>query len=162
MANPTGAYDDYPREWLHGAGAFGRNYGDRFARSEASAFGGFVFDSSLHIDPRYSRSTGKGFLGRSAHALAFTLLGKTDGGRNIPAVGNFAGAVGSGFVGSAYMPNGWNDSTHADQRALIAFGGYAAHNLFAEFAPEIGRALRRFHGRKPVLLPAWWTRSGAK
>ena len=117
-----------------------------------------MFDSSLHIDPRYSRSTGKGFLGRSAHALVFTLIGKTDGGHNIPAVGNFAGAVGSGFVGRAYMPNGWNDTTHAGQRTLITFGGYAADNLFQEFAPEIGRALRRFHVRKLVQLPIWWTR----
>jgi hypothetical protein len=158
MANPTGAYNNYPHDWLQGAGAFGRNYGDFFARNAASAFGRFAFDSSLHIDPRYSRSTAKGLLGRSAHALVFTFISKTDGGHNIPAVGNFAGAVGSGFVGSAYMPNGWNDTTHAGQRALIAFGGYAAHNLFQEFAPEIGRALNRFHVRKPALLPIWWKR----
>jgi hypothetical protein len=60
------------------------------------------------------------------------------------------------------MPNGWNDTTHAGQRALIAFGGYAAHNLFQEFAPEIGRALNRFHVRKPALLPIWWKRCGSK
>src|SRR5579883_2368943 len=69
MADPTGSADKYPREWRDGVAAFGRNYGDRFARSAASSFGRFSVSAVLHEDPRYSRSTSKSFVGRTEHAL---------------------------------------------------------------------------------------------
>lgn len=81
MAKPSGSYNEYPREWLDGAGAFGRNYGDKFMRNEVSAFGRLSFDSLLHIDPRYSRSTSNSFLVRAAHALGFTFVDNTDDGQ---------------------------------------------------------------------------------
>jgi hypothetical protein len=159
MANPRGSYTKYPREWLDGAGAFGRNYGDKFARNEASAFGRFSVDSLLHIDPRYSRSASESFFGRAAHALEFTFFSRTDSGHQTLALGNLAGAGASGFVDNAFLPNGWNDPTHAGQRALVTFGGYAAQNLAQEFAPEIVRGFRRLHLPRLPLPPAWWTRS---
>ncbi len=153
MANPLSGY---PREWKDGAGAFGRNYGNLYARSAAESFTRFSTDALLHEDPRYSRSTSTSAFGRAAHALGFTFIDKTDGGHSTPAFGNFAGAAAAGFVGNAYLPDGWNNTTHAGQRSLTVFTGFAIENLTQEFAPEIGQALRRLHLPKLPLPPIWW------
>jgi hypothetical protein len=153
LANPRSGY---PWEWNDGAGAFGRNYGDLYARDAVESFARFSGDSLLHEDPRYSRSTSKSFLGRSAHALTFTFFDKTDGGRRTLASGNFLGAGAAGFVGNAYLPDGWNNTTHAGQRSITVFTGFAIQNLTQEFAPEIGQAFRRLHLPKLPLPPVWW------
>lgn len=154
MANPISGY---PREWRDGAGAFGRDYGNQYARTAAMSFARFSSDALLHEDPRYARSTRKSFFGRSGHALVFTFIDKTDRGHPTLAFSNFAGAAAAGFVGSAYLPDGWNDTTHAAQRSLAAFGGFAIQNLAHEFAPEIGHALHRLRLPKLPLPPVWWS-----
>jgi hypothetical protein len=60
------------------------------------------------------------------------------------ALSNFVGAAAGGFVGNTYLPNGFNDVTHAGQRATMRFGTLAAGNLFREFAPQMPRPLRTF------------------
>jgi hypothetical protein len=130
MANPT---KHYPREWKDGAGAFGRNYGDSLAMAASQRTARFLAGVALHEDPRYVRSTSKNPLLRTTHALAFTLIDKTDSGRNTIAFSNFAGAAAGGFVGNAYLPHGYNDLTHAEQRMAFQFAGIAIQNIAAEF-----------------------------
>jgi len=62
----------------------------------------------------------------------------------MPAFSNFVGAAAGGFVGNAYLPAGFNNGTHAGQRATIRFGTLAAGNLFREFAPQMPRPMRTF------------------
>jgi len=62
----------------------------------------------------------------------------------MPAFSNFAGAAAGGFVGNAYLPAGFQDATHAGQRATLQFGMFAAGNLFREFAPQMPRPLQLF------------------
>jgi hypothetical protein len=47
-------------------------------------------------------------------------------------------------VGDAYLPAGFNDITHAGQRATLQFGFAAAGNLFREFAPQMPGPMRAF------------------
>ena len=60
----------------------------------------------------------------------------------MPAISNFVGSAAGGFVGNAYLPAGFNDVTHAGQRATVRFGAFAAGNLFREFAPQMPRPVR--------------------
>jgi hypothetical protein len=87
MANPP---NHYPKEWKDGSGAFGRIYGykvaDRTSRETAQFLTGFL----LHEDPRYQRSTSTNAFRRTFHALAFTVVDKTDCGRSTFAASNFA------------------------------------------------------------------------
>jgi hypothetical protein len=62
----------------------------------------------------------------------------------MPALSNFVGAAAAGFVGNAYLPAGFNDVTHAGQRATLRFGFSAAGNLFREFTPQMPRPMRTF------------------
>ena len=118
MLNPP---NHYPRDWKDGAAAFGRIYGykeaDRASRETAQFLTGFL----LHEDPRYQRSTSNNAFRRIFHALAFTVIDKTDSGRNTLAVSNFASAAAGGFVGMGILPSGYNDVTHAEQRMASEF-----------------------------------------
>lgn len=151
MLNPP---NRYPREWKDGADAFGRNYGyrvaDRTSRETAQFLTGFL----LHEDPRYQRSTSTNAFRRTFHALAFTVVDKTDSGRNTLALSNFAAAGAGGFVGMGILPNGYNDLTHAEQHMASEFLQIAIGNVAAEFEPQWGPWVEKIH--LPKILPAWW------
>jgi hypothetical protein len=151
MANPP---NHYPRDWKDGAGAFGRIYGykvaDRTSRDTAQFLTGF----HLHEDPRYQRSTSRNAFLRTFHALAFTVVDKTDSGRNTFAASNFASAAAGGFVGMGILPNGYNDLTHAEQRMASEFLQIAIGNIATEFEPQWGPWAKKI--RLPKILPAWW------
>jgi hypothetical protein len=157
MANPT---KHYPREWKDGAGAFGRQYGDSIAMATSQRTARFLTGAALHEDPRYVRSTSKNPLVRTTHALAFTFIDKTDSGRNTIAFSNFAGAAAGGFVGNAYLPHGYNDLTHAEQRMAFQFTSIAIQNIAAEFQPQWGPVVRKLRINK--IIPEWWVPSHEK
>lgn len=151
MANPR---NHYPREWRNGGGAFGRLYGDSIATVTSERTARFLTGVALHEDPRYLRSSSKNALVRTVHAVAFTFVDKTDSGRNTIAFSNFAGAAAGGFVGNAYLPHGYNDLTHAEQRMAFQFAGIAIQNIAAEFQPQWGPIVRKLRIQK--ILPEWW------
>jgi hypothetical protein len=144
----------YPRDWKYGAGAFGKIYGDHLATITSRRTARFLTQTALHEDSRYKPSTSTNPLARTFHALAFTVVDKTDGGNNTIAVGNFAGAAAGGFVGMSYLPRGFNDITHAEQRMALEFATTAVGNVAAEFEPQWGPILKKL--RIPRILPPWW------
>jgi hypothetical protein len=146
----------YPREWEDGGGAFGRWYGDEFISSTSNRTGRLLAQIALREDPRYVPSGSRNFAMRISHALAFTLIDKTDSGRNTFAFSNFAGAAAGGFVGMGFYPDGHNDVAHAEQRALRGLETIAVRNIVTEFRPEWEPILRKIH--IPSILPVWWTR----
>ncbi|RXS92995.1 hypothetical protein [Silvibacterium dinghuense] len=154
MANPP---SQYPHEWRAGGEAFGRLYGDSFARTGAESLGRFSASALLHEDPRYRRSESTFFPSRLGHALAFTFIDRTDSGHTTVAISNFTGAAAGGFIGNAYLPSGFDNLTHAGQRSAIAFGGIAAQNVMQEFSPELGQFLKKIHLPHIPLPPVWWT-----
>jgi hypothetical protein len=151
MANPK---SHYPREWKDGPGAFGRLYGDAIAMDTSKRTARFLTSYALHEDPRYVRSNSKNPLARTMHAVAFTFIDKTDSGRSTIAFSNFAGAAAGGFVGQAYLPDGYNDLTHAEQRMAAQFASIAIQNIAAEFQPQWGPLVRKLRINK--ILPEWW------
>jgi hypothetical protein len=154
MANPPSRY---PHEWRAGAEAYGRLYGDSFARTGVEGIGRFSAAVLLHEDPRYRRSDSSFLPGRLGHALVFTLVDRTDGGHSTVALANFAGAAAAGFIGNAYLPAGFDNLTHAGQRSATAFGGMAAQNVLQEFSPELGQFLKKIHLPHIPTPPVWWS-----
>ena len=152
MLNPPRRY---PSEWKDGGGAFGRWYGEQIASSTSRRTGQLLAEVALHEDPRYVPSGSKNALIRIFHAVAFTFVDKTDSGHNTFAFSNFAGAAAGGFVGMGLLPDGYNDVTHAEQRALRGLESVAIRNIVTEFRPEWGPILRKIH--IPRILPEWWT-----
>ncbi|HET9282900.1 MAG TPA: hypothetical protein VFR24_13160 [Candidatus Angelobacter sp.] len=138
---PTG----YPPEWREGMAGFGRNYGDFMASWTAVQGGKFVMAAATHEDPRYSRSSRTGLVPRSLHALRFVFIDHSDSGNNQLALSNLAGAFAGGFVGNAYLPDGYNDASHAYTRSALALSGFLTSNLADEFHPEIVRIAHKLH-----------------
>jgi hypothetical protein len=145
MANlPGRGTTRYPVEWRQGAEAFARNYGDALAERTSFQTARFVSGVLTHEDPRYKPSGGHNVLARSIYALSFSFVDRSDSGRPMPALSNFVGAAAGGFVANTYLPTGFNNVTHAGQRATIRFGTFAAGNLFREFAPQMPGPMRTF------------------
>src|SRR5262249_22169591 len=107
--------------------------------------GRFVVAAATHEDPRYSRSSRTGLVPRSLHALGFVFIDHSDSGNNRLALCNFAGAFAGGFVGKAWLPDGYNDASHAYTRSPLAFSGFPTSNLADEFHPEIVRIAHKLH-----------------
>jgi hypothetical protein len=145
MAHPPGkGTTQYPSEWRQGAEAFGRNYGDAFAERVSFQTARFLTGVLTREDPRYIPSNSQNVLARSLHAIAFTFVDRSDAVHPMLAISNFVGAAATGFVGNAYLPSGFNDVTHAGQRATLQLGIAAGGNLFREFAPQMPRPMRTF------------------
>jgi hypothetical protein len=152
LLNPPSGY---PRDWKDGGGALGRWYGEQIAASTSSRTGQLLTEVVCHEDPRYVLSGSKSPIVRTLHAFAFTFVDKTDSGHNTLALSNFAGAAAGGFVGMGFLPNGYNNVAHAEQRALRGLETDAIRNIATEFRPEWGPILTRIH--IPRILPEWWT-----
>src|SRR5262249_21242662 len=145
MANPPGkGPTQYPSEWRQGGEAFGRNYGDAVAERVSFQTARFVTGVIAREDPRYVPSSSRNIFLRSIHAISFTVVDRSNSGHPMPAISNFVGAAAGGFVGNAYLPAGFNDVTHAGQRATLRFGFAAAGNLFREFGPQMPGPMRTF------------------
>jgi hypothetical protein len=151
MARPN---KNYPEEWQDGMGAFGRNYGNAVAQRTAKTTAEFGTQVLLHEDPRYQRSDSTNPILRVGHAVGWTFFDKDDSGRPMFAASTFTSAAAGGFVGMAYLPDGYNDVTHAEQRMAIGISGRAISNILTEFEPTWGPWARRV--RIPKLLPEWW------
>ncbi len=142
MADPP---SHFSREWSDGPGAFGRIYGADFARHTTGGLTHFAAAAILHEDPRYYPSTSANYAARFVHVLTFTLVDRSNSGHRTIAFSNLSGSLAGGFVGSAFYPDGFNDTTHAFQRSALELSNFAGHNLTAEFSPEIMRILHKFH-----------------
>lgn len=152
--------DNYPRDWTDGAAAFGRNYGAEFGTNSVDGLTHFATAAILHEDARYYPAASTRFAARVAHAVAFTVIDRANSGRSTLAVSNFIGAAAGGFAGMAWEPDGFNDIAHALQRALLQVAGAGAHNLLAEFDPEIHRIKQKFHLARShddasLMTPSW-------
>jgi hypothetical protein len=152
MANPK---KNYPEEWQDGVGAFGRIYGNAIAERSARSTAEFGTQVLFHEDSRYERSGSTNPLLRVGHALMWTLVDKSDSGHRTFALSSFAGSAAGGFVGMAYLPDGYNDVTHAEQRTAMGIGIRASSNVLAEFQSVWGPWAAKVH--IPKLLPDWWT-----
>lgn len=156
MARPP---DSYPREWRDGAEAFGRNYGDAITRKVAFQTARFGVGAALHEDFRYRRAVTSNGAERFLHAVGYTLVDQSDGGRRRLALANFSAAAAAGAVPTLYLPDGYNTAAHARNLALSRLGGIGLENVTREFAPEIFKIFHGSHLPFPRLpVPEWWTK----
>lgn len=79
MARPP---DNYPSQWVDGADAFGRQYGNVVAVQTSKRTAALLAELAFHEDPRYlPAKPGTKVLGRFTHAIVFTLFDQSDSGR---------------------------------------------------------------------------------
>lgn len=141
------AENSYP-SFGQGMAGYGKRYGAAFAdQVDGNIMTGGVFPSILRTDPRYFR-LGKG---RVAHRLGYAfsrvLITRTDSGRHVFNVPEFAGNAAAIAISNFYYPaadRSWSSSLSnwGTQVGIDAFG-----NELKEFWPDIHDYFQRRHAR---------------
>ena len=132
-----------PEEWGQGGRGFGKRYGAVMGYGAARNLFAFALDASLKQDPRYFRSEKTAAAARTRHALLSVFRGRSDSGRSTVAVWRIGSAYGAAFLADAWQPPSRAGPGHALLRGSITLAADAGWCVFAEFWPDIKRALRR-------------------
>lgn len=135
----------YSSEWRAGFGAFARNYGDVLVNNTANRDAKYLSAIIFHEDTRYWTCSDKRIVPRVLHLIVFSLVDKSDSGKNMLAISNLFGAAAGGFIGNAYLPQGYANVTHAGQRSLIELAESPLPNLACEFTPEFRTLMNLVH-----------------
>jgi hypothetical protein len=126
-----------PKEWGQGGSAYGKRFGSVVAASgiyNALAFG---LDSTLHQDPRYYGSTGKGFFHRAGHAFRGTILTRTDSGGETLSIWRIGAAYGSAYLAKTWYPPRSHRLRLGVLEGSYRIGADFLANLASEFWPDI-------------------------
>ncbi len=127
-----------------GWGAYGERYGAAFAdQVDGNIMVGGVFPSIMKIDPRYFRRGTGSFASRFAYAIDRLAVARTDSGRSVFNVPEFAGNAAAIYISNFYYPDADRSfssslTSWATQVGLDAFG-----NELKEFWPDVHRYLQK-------------------
>lgn len=126
------------REFGQGAEEYGRRYGAAFAdRASWNFFGKFFYPAVFRQDPRYYRK-GNGTTGeRISHALAHTLVARSDSGHNMPNFSLWTSTASTVALSNLYHPGNDRGFGSAAQRTGIGIGTSMGFDVLKEFWPEI-------------------------
>jgi len=134
---------DAPREWGHGAGGYAKRLASTLACSGIHAAVAFGLDTALHEDPRYFRSTDRGFFRRSAHAVRGTFLTRTDSDGETISAWRIGSAYSTAFLSNQWYPGRLNTARLGAIQGSLTLGFDMVTNLGTEFWPDIKRIVLR-------------------
>jgi hypothetical protein len=126
-----------PLEWEQGGAAYAKRVGSMVAWSGIRNSLAFGLDSTLHQDPRYFRSGGRGFWRRSGHALRGTMLTRTDRGGETLSTWRIGSAYGSAVLSNLWYPDRLNTARLGFIQGSVTLGFDFLGNLGKEFLPDI-------------------------
>lgn len=132
-----------PPEWGGGMAGFGRRVASRFGArtiTETIQHGGAA---ALGHDPRYIRSSKKGFLSRTGHALAFVFVTYNNEGKIRPALAKVGGIYGGAFTQIAWMPDRFNVRGDGVRFGNMGMAVQLLNNFILEFGPDLKKIFRR-------------------
>jgi hypothetical protein len=132
-----------------GAEGYAKRYGAAFAdQVDGNIMVGGVYPTLLKVDPRYFQLGRGSHMHRFEYAISRIFVGRTDAGRRIFNVPEFAGNATAIAISNFYYPaadRGWATSLSdwGTQMGIDAFG-----NELKEFWPDIHRYLQKKHERR--------------
>lgn len=127
--------------------AFGERLGAALLRQASMRF----FSDSLlpsldHEDPRYYRKASGSYATRALHAVCFSFVDRTDGGRRTFNAANVIGHLAATALALTYYPQPSIHSSVVMRTWGVSVGGTATDNLVLEFWPDV---VNKMHHRKP-------------
>jgi hypothetical protein len=129
-----------------GAQGYGKRVGAAYADAfSAGMFGGAIFPSLLHQDPRYFRKGSGRFGSRFLYAVVSTVRAKNDNGHWAPNYSNVLGNLAAGGVSNLYYPASDRGVELTFERALTVSAEGAIGSVFVEFWPDISAKLFHHH-----------------
>ncbi|MGB7187974.1 MAG: hypothetical protein WBD21_15405 [Candidatus Acidiferrales bacterium] len=150
LAGIRQAHDAYPA-FGEGLAGYGKRYGAAFAdQVDGNIMVGAVFPSLLRTDPRYYQLSHGRFFRRFGYAISRIAVSRTDSGRNVFNVSEFAGNGVAAGISNLYYPHSDASVTStatnwATQLSVDAFG-----NELKEFWPDIHRWIIKKRHKTPA------------
>jgi hypothetical protein len=141
---------DTPKEWSQSGQGYLNRLGTRRGQVQIGNLCAFSVGAALHEDPRFRSSGLHGMWQRTKYVALHTVVARTDSGREEPAFGNYAGALGAAFFPAFWLPRSENSITDSLKRSAVFLGMDMGMNMGIEFGPDDRRffrekVLRRFH-----------------
>jgi hypothetical protein len=138
--------DDFA-EYGQGAQGYAKRFGASYADAfDATVFGGAVFPSILHQDPRYFRLGTGGFKKRLLYAILATVRAKGDNKKWQPNYSSILGNLAAGGISNVYYPSSDRGVALTFERAFTETAEGAIGTVFVEFWPDMSHKL--FHTPK--------------
>jgi hypothetical protein len=142
---------DSPKEWGQDGQGYLNRLGTQRGQFQIGNLCAFGVAAALREDPRFFPSGVHGMWRRTKYVMVHTLVARTDNGREQPAFGNYAGALGAAFFPSTWLPRSENSMTDSLKRSAMMLGMEVGVNMGVEFGPDDRRffrqkILRRFRG----------------
>jgi hypothetical protein len=120
-------------EWEEGFDGYAKRYASRYGQYLIGTTVRYGIGEALHQDVTYHRCDCTGFLPRTSHAIASSLIAHTSSGRAIPSIpALFAPFVASDIAVHAWYPSRFNTSD-ALRTSTGGYIGLPFKNLFIEF-----------------------------
>jgi hypothetical protein len=94
-------------------------------------------------DPRYFPQAKGSFGSRLNYSLKMSVLAYNRNGKLMPAYGRQIGNVGVSFISNRWRPDSENQASDAAVRCIWGVTARMASNAFAEFWPDVRRALKK-------------------
>jgi hypothetical protein len=140
ISQATGAYPRLGGGWS----GFGQRVGVSAVGEEGAAFfGGFLYPTLFHQDPRYFPSHENGIANRIAYAASRALIGRSDSGWSVINNSVIASQFTEAAIANAYIPYRNQTAGGTIENALIGIAGVAEGNILKEFWPDIKEFVSR-------------------
>ncbi len=132
-----GQWEDSPKEWGQGWGAYGERFGSNLAYNGVR--GTITYGTSIlfHEDNRYFVSHKHGLLARTGYAVLSTVTARHPDGQTMFSISSVTGVVGASAISSIWGPDSWKGIGNIGRNAGISFGATAGFNLVREFLPDV-------------------------
>jgi hypothetical protein len=132
-----GQWENSPKEWGQGWGAYGQRFGSNLAYNGVR--GTITYGTSIlfHEDNRYFASHKHGLLARTGYAVLSTVTARNPNGQTTFSISGVTGVVGASAISSIWGPDSFKGIGNISKNAGVSFSATAAFNLVREFLPDI-------------------------
>ena len=139
-----------PQEWRQGAAGYGKRFASATGATAIRQAFAFALEVPLKEDPRYFRAERRGVWPRLGHALAATVVTRTDAGHSRFAFSGVTSAYGAAFLSNQWYPDRLNTVGQGFLQGTATLGLDALGNIITEFWPKPRRKLQKTGGKPPA------------
>jgi hypothetical protein len=132
----VGQWEDRPKEWRQGWGAFGERAESNLAYNGIRQTITYGTSILFHEDNRYFASHKHGVWARTSYAVRSTVTARHPDGNEAFSVSSVTGVVSASALSSIWGPRSWEGARGIGMNAGVSFALTAAFNLVREFLPD--------------------------
>ena len=130
-------WENSPKEWGQGWGAYGERYGSDLAYNAVRQTITYGTSIVFREDNRYFASHKHGFWPRTGYAILSTVTARHPDGRRTFSVSAVSGVLGASAISSIWGPGSEKGIGNIGENAGISFAATAGFNVVREFLSDV-------------------------